>query len=407
MSSGRSILFLAHRIPFPPDRGDKIRSWHLIERLSRLATVHLACFADDESDAAHLPALREALNGRLGQAHVEVRRRGKARASARALVDGRPISLALFDSPRLRRFVETLLAVNDVETVFGFSGQMAQFVPASLRQRFVMDLVDMDSAKFAQYSEETPGPMGWIYRREADKLFRFERETAERADVTTFVSDAEAALFRTRTGLSRITALSNGIDLDFFDRKAAFPRLSDSERGKAPLLLFTGQMDYAPNVAAVTHFARNVLPRLVHGRFVIAGRNPVPSVRKLAGPRVQVTGAVEDMRSWIDAADLVVAPLRIARGIQNKVLEAMAMSKTVVATKAAFEGIEAEPGLELVVADEAREMAEAIAALLRSPEERARIGSNARRRVEGSYCWDRRLDGLEDLVFPADRLLAA
>jgi polysaccharide biosynthesis protein PslH len=403
----KDILFLAHRIPYPPDRGDKIRSWHLLEHLAGLARVHLACFADDAADAAHLSALRETLGDRLGEAHVEMRTVGKAAAGARALIGGKPVSLTLFDSSRLRAFVDGLLATGSVGTVFGFSGQMAQFVPERLSQRFVMDLGDVDSAKFAAYADEGTGPMRWVHRRESEKLFAFERATAARADVTTFVSEAEAALFRRRTGLPNIRALSNGIDLNFFDPTAKFPKLSPEEQGEEPILLFTGQMDYSPNVDAVAFFAERVMPLLPHGRFVIAGRNPVATVTNLAGPRVLVTGAVTDIRSWLVAADVVVAPLRIARGIQNKVLEAMAMAKPVVATPAAFEGIEAEPSRDLLVADGAEAVAEGVRRLLEAPEEVAKFGASARRCVERSYSWEQRLAPLNEIVFPAAAKAAA
>ena len=402
----RSILFLAHRIPFPPDRGDKIRSWHLLKHLAGLAQVHLACFADDEADAAHLPALRAALGGRLGEARVEVRRTSKAVAGARALLEGKPVSLTLFDSPKLRRFVDRLLASGRIGTVVGYSGQMAQFVPEGIAQRFVMDLGDMDSAKFAQYAEEGSGPMAWVHRREAERLFALERATAERADVTTFVSEAEAALFRQRTGLPRIRALSNGIDLDHFAPSADFPRLSAAERGEGPMLLFTGQMDYPPNIDAVRWFAAEVLPRVRDARFVIAGRSPSAEVRSLAGERILVTGAVADMRSWLAEASIVVAPLRIARGIQNKVLEAMAMARPIVASPAAFEGIEATPGRDLVVAEGPDAMAASIGGLIAAPDEAERLGRCARACVEASYSWAQRLAPLSDIVFPSPRKAA-
>jgi sugar transferase (PEP-CTERM/EpsH1 system associated) len=399
----KDILFLAHRIPYPPDRGDKIRSWHLLRHLATLGRVHLACFADDEADAAHLPALRAALGDRLGEAHVEIRTRGKAAAGARALIEGRPVSLALFDSARLRAFVAGLLARESIGTVFAFSGQMAQFVPAGLGQRFVMDFGDMDSAKFAQYGVEGTGPMRWVNRREADKLFAFERATAVRADLCLFVSEAEAALFRGKTGLGNIRALSNGIDLAHFDPAAGFARLDETE----PLLLFTGQMDYAPNAAAVAWFAREVLPRVRGARFIIAGRNPLPSVRALAGERVTVTGGVADMRSWLAAADVVVAPLKLARGIQNKVLEAMAMARPVVASPAAFEGIEAVAGRDLLVADEAAATAEAVNSLLADPGRGAAIGAAARSRMEQAYRWEARLAPLAAMVDPSPHRKAA
>lgn len=402
----KDILFLAHRIPFPPDRGDKIRSWHLLKQLAELTRVHLACFADDEGDAAHLPALREALGGRLGAAHVEVRTRGKAAAGLRALAEGRPVSLALFDSPRLRAFVADRLADPALGTIFAFSGQMGQFVPHGAAQRFVMDFGDVDSAKFAQYAKDGTGPMRWVNRREGEKLFAFERATAERADLCLFVSEAEAALFRSLTGLSNVRALSNGIDVDHFDPAADFPRLTEAERGEGPLLLFTGQMDYAPNVQAVTWFAREVLPRIAGARFAIAGRNPIPAVRALAGERVIVTGPVADMRAWLAAADLVVAPLKLARGIQNKVLEAMAMAKPVVASAAAFEGIEAVPGRDLMVADDAMATAAAVNGLLAAPERAAAMGAAARRQMAGAYRWEARLAPLAAMVEPGRRRAA-
>ncbi len=398
-----STLFLAHRIPFPPDRGDKIRSWQLLKYLAARDTVHLACFADDEADAANLAGLRDALGSRLGDVYVEPRRAGRAVAGARALATARPVSLTLFDSPRLRGFVERMLAKGGIEAVFAFSGQMAQFVPAGLAPRFVMDFGDVDSAKFAAYSDAASGPMRWLYRREASRLFAFERAVAARADVVTFVSEAEAKVFRDATGLANIRALSNGIDFNHFAPDAEFAPLRPVERQQGPLLLFTGQMDYPPNVDAVRWFARAVVPFVPEARFVIAGRAPTADVTALAGDRVIVTGAVADMRSWLAAADLVVAPLRIARGIQNKVLEAMAMARPVVASPAAFEGIEAEPGRDLIVADGAEAMAVAIQDLLADPARAAAIGQAARRLVVETYSWESRLAALDAMLAPTRR----
>jgi sugar transferase (PEP-CTERM/EpsH1 system associated) len=399
----REILFLAHRIPFPPDRGDKIRSWHILEHLAGLARVHLACFADDEADAAHLPALREALGGRLGEAHVEVRRTGRAVAAARALLEAKPVSLTLFDSPRMREFVSRMLALPKLESVFTFSGQMAQFVPPGARQRVVMDFVDMDSAKFAAYAE-AGGPLAPLHRREAAKLFAFEREVAARADVSLFVSEAEASLFRARAGLpnAEIRALPNGVDVDFYR-----PRATQAASAPHPLIVFIGQMDYAPNVDAACWFAREVLPLVPGATFAIVGRSPAASVRALASDRVVVTGKVDDVRTWLAAGDVVAAPLRLARGIQNKVLEAMAAGRPVVASPAAFEGIEAEPERELIVAEGAEAQAKAIRDLLADPARAAAIGAAARRRMEEAYRWEARLAPLASLVGLAGRRAAA
>jgi sugar transferase (PEP-CTERM/EpsH1 system associated) len=392
----REILFLAHRIPYPPDRGDNIRSWNILKRLGQSARVHLATFADDEADAAHLSALRKAMAGSLGEAHVEVRTTGKAAAGARALLTGRPVSLTAFDSAALRAFVDRIAAERDLAAVFAFSGQMAQFVPTG--PRFVMDFVDMDSAKFESYAGTGPAPLRWLMRREAEKLFAFERSVAARADVSLFVSEAEAALFRIRTGLPNVRALSNGIDTEFFDPAANFTRLPGEERGEGPLLLFTGQMDYRPNAEAVCNFARDVLPQLPGVRFAVAGRKPTAEVVALREQGVTVTGEVADIRTWLAAADIVVAPLEIARGIQNKVLESMAMAKPVVASPAAFEGIEAEPGRDLVLAS-AHEQAAAVRHLLDHPVKAAQIAATGRRRMEEAYRWDARLADLETIVF--------
>ncbi len=396
------LLFVAHRIPWPPDRGDKIRSWHLIRHLSGLARVHLACFADDEADAAGLAGLREALGGALGEAHVEVRRTGRAAAAARALIGRKPVSLTLFDSAALRAFVGQILDRREVSAIFAFSGQMAQFVPAGARQRFVMDFGDVDSAKFAAYAEQG-GVMAPVWRREAASLAAHERAAAARADTSLFVSEHEAALFRGRAGLAGadIRALQNGVDLEYYD--PAFP----PAKAPRPLIVFTGQMDYAPNVDAVTWFAREVLPRIAGATFAIVGRNPAAPVRRLAGGRVIVTGAVADVRGWLAAADVVAAPLRIARGVQNKVLEAMAMARPVVASPAAFEGIEAEPGRDLLVADGAEGQARALTELLADPARAEALGRAARRRMEQAYRWEARLAPLAGMLGFAGRRAAA
>jgi sugar transferase (PEP-CTERM/EpsH1 system associated) len=397
-------LFLAHRIPFPPDRGDKIRTFHELKHLARLGPVHLACLADDESDAANLAGLRDAIGPALGEAHVEVRRTSRVAAGARALAEGRPVSLTLFDSPALRGFVERMLASGRISTIFAFSGQMAQFVPEGVAARFVMDFGDVDSAKFEAYGAEG-GILAPIHRREGRVLAAFERSVAARADVSLFVSEAEAALFRERSGLESadIRSLQNGVDLDYYDPAARFPGVE--ERG--PLIVFTGQMDYAPNIDAVRWFAGEVMPRLPGARFAIVGRKPPEAVLRLAGPRIIVTGAVPDVRSWLAAADVVAAPLRIARGIQNKVLEAMAMARPVVASPAAFEGIEAEPGRHLFVAETAEAQAEAISGLLDDPRRAAVLGQAARRRMEQVYRWDARLAPLAGIIGIPPRQAAA
>jgi sugar transferase (PEP-CTERM/EpsH1 system associated) len=394
------ILFLSHRVPYPPDRGDKIRGFHILKHLASRSRVHIAAFADDPRDLRAKSGLRPFTASRT----VLPRGTSKLRAMSQALLQGRPASVTAFDDAAMRAAVADVLARESIEAIYVFSSQMAQYLPEKTDARVIMDFVDVDSAKFEAYADEG-GAMAPVYRREAARLARFERDTAARADVSLFVSDAEAALFRSRCGLTGadIRSLQNGVDLDFFHPGAPFERVEMPR----PLLLFTGQMDYPPNVDAVRWFAEAVLPRLPDARFAIVGRNPAESVRRLAGDRVTVTGAVPDVRGWVAAADAVVAPLRIARGIQNKVLEAMAMARPVVASPAAFEGIEAEPGRDLLVAEGAEAQAAAIAGLLADPARGRALGRAGRRRMEEAYSWSARLAPLAGILAPAGGKAAA
>lgn len=396
------ILFLAHRIPYPPNRGDKMRSWHLLRHLGRHAKVHLGAFADDEEDAAYLGALREAMGGSLGEAYIEPRHRSKL-WPLRALLRNQPAALAAFHgSGGMTDFAEKMLARPQVGGVFAFSIQMAQFVPTGYAKPFVMDFVDFDSAKFADYAAASTGLRKLAYLRETWRLRAYEKKVAERASVSLFVSEAEAALFReeAKPRGADIRALGNGIDLEAYDPDAAFSPLPNPPA--APLIVFTGQMDYRPNVEGVCAFAREVMPvirKTCDARFAIVGRRPDPAVLALDGQNgVIVTGEVPDVRPWLAAATLVAAPLQIARGIQNKVLEAMAMSRPVVASSGAFQGIDALPGRDLLVADGTEDQAEAILGLLAAPERAMAMGKAARERMLSHYAWDAQLASLPAML---------
>lgn len=390
------IIFLAHRIPYPPDRGDRIRSFHILRHLAGLRPVHLLGFVDSVADRK---AAKEMLP-MLASLHVEVRTRSTLVAGLQSLLRHLPVSIAAFASKRLQATVDQLIEDRPIDAIFAYSGQMAQFVPLELGgRRFVMDFVDIDSAKFAAYGAQSHGPMAWVHRREGRLLAQFEREVAEQADVSLFVSEAEAAMFRGRTGLSphRVRAMDNGIDTRHFD-PAAFQHIADPE----PMIVFTGQMDYRPNVEAVEYFARRTFPaiRAKHpsSLFAIVGRNPTSAVRKLAEVKgVMVTGEVPDTRPWIAAATVVVAPLGIARGVQNKILEAMAMARPVVASPAAFEGIDAVPGRDLLVA-EGYDMANAVSRLIAEPAYAAEIAKAARERMVARYDWEAQLRALDAMI---------
>lgn len=387
------ILFLAHRMPFPPDRGDKIRAYHLLRHLARNHRVHLVAFADDPEDLRN----QDGLTPYTATRTILWRDAPTVWTGARALLQRRPVSLVTFADPAVRRAVDALLAAEPIDTIFLFSSQMAQYLPPAAKQRVIMDFVDMDSAKFAAYAEGSRGPMRWIHRREASLLLAHERRVACVADASLFVSEAEAALFRERTNAPRVHAIENGIDTVFYDPAQRFEPIGE----RHPLLVFTGQMDYPPNIEAVTWFADEVFPRIRHAhpaaRFAIVGRAPTPVVHGLAErPGILVTGRVSDIRDWLAAAALVVAPLQLARGIQNKVLEGMAMARAVVASPAAAEGI--DHAGTLCVADGADAFGDAVLRLLHDPQATAALGAAARAHVVARYSWDARLAPLDALL---------
>ena len=366
------LLFVAHRAPSAPDRGDRIRSYHVLKHLAARARVHVVAFDEGAAPRPDLP---------LASWTVVPRTKSRGRAVAEALATGRPVSLTAFADPAM---TAALARVPRVDATYVFSGQMAQYV----RDGFVMDFVDVDSAKFAQWAESATGPKRWLLAREARLLAAFERQVATRARASLFVSEAEAALFGQGLGVG------NGIDADHF-RPDAVPAVV----APGPLVVFTGQMDYQPNIDAVTWFAREVLPRL-DATFAIVGRAPTAAVCALAGPKVIVTGEVADTRPWLAAASVCVAPLTLARGVQNKVLEAMAMARPVVATPAAAEGIDHRGTIHVA---EPSAFPDAVAALIADP---GTLGAEARARVLDGYGWTARLRPL-DALLGLDRKLAA
>jgi sugar transferase (PEP-CTERM/EpsH1 system associated) len=288
-----------------------------------------------------------------------------------------------------------------IDAAVVFSSSMAPYAMAHPALPMLLDLVDVDSAKWAAYAPRHRWPLSWLYRREGRQLLAFERRAAL-ASVRTFLATAkETELF---AGLApetapRLEAMPNGVDTAYFAEDPA--RSSPFEPGETPLV-FTGAMDYWPNVDAVCWFAETVLPllrpRWPRLRLHVVGRAPMAAVRALAQrpeADVVVTGTVPDVRPWLQHAAVVVAPLRLARGVQNKVLEAMAMARPVVAARSCVQALEATPGLDLLDADEAHEYAAAVSALLTDPARAGANGRSARACVQRHYGWDHHLAGLD------------
>jgi sugar transferase (PEP-CTERM/EpsH1 system associated) len=395
------ILFLAHRIPFPPDRGDKIRSHHILTALAELASVHVGCFAETAADRRQEPALAA-----LAQSHcLPMRSKPLALAGCQALVRGKPISLTAFHHRAMAQFVARTLRERPIDTIYVFSGQMGQYVPVDWDGRLVTDLGDVDSAKFEAYAGGKPAPAAWAYARE-DRLLRAEEERLARiSDRTLLISDAEAALLRSRLSTpstGHIEVLGNGVDFAAFDPAGSAPH-PELAATPGPHFMFTGQMDYPPNIAAVQRFAKTIFPEIrrthLAAQFHIVGRAPVAEVRDLAdGCAVRVWGEVAAVQPFLAAADIVVAPLTIARGVQNKVLEAMAMARPVVLSPQAATGIPATDGVHFAIGDGDRAIADRALGLLAGGKAAAAMGAAARRFVIERMSWPAMLEPLPRLL---------
>jgi sugar transferase (PEP-CTERM/EpsH1 system associated) len=398
-----NILYLVHRLPYPPDKGDKLRSYHLLKHLTAGHKVFVGTFIDDPADQAHIDTLRKICAGlcvvRLDPATARLR-------SLIGLLRGEALTLPYYSSRTLRAWVAGILAEQSIDAAVVFSSAMAQYLDGFPADRTLVDFVDVDSAKWTQYALTRSWPRSWIYRREGERLLAFERALALRAARSFFSTDKEAELFRQSAPecRHRVEAMNNGVDADYFSTQRG--TTSPFAAGELPLV-FTGAMDYWPNIDAATWFAGEVLPRLRRRlpalKFYVVGRNPTGTVLALNGEDTTVTGTVPDVRPYLQHAAVVVAPLRVARGIQNKVLEAMAMARPVVASRACADAVDAVGGRDFAVAGDAAEFAGEIDGLLRQPELAGRMGDAARRRVIERYSWQAHLARIDPhLPAPGD-----
>lgn len=394
-----SLLFLCHRIPYPPNKGDKIRSFHILKHLAQHYRVFLGTFIDDPADARHVETLRTYCADLRA---ITIEPRWRRLASLRGLFQGEALSLPFYRDAGMSEWVAGTMARERPTVAFAYSSPMAQYLldGACAKIRRVIDFVDVDSEKWRAYAAMKQWPMSWVYAREADKLLAFERAVAAQVDASVFVSGDEARLFESLQGGScaNVHAVNNGVDLAYF---GAAGEMANPYPAEARVLVFTGAMDYWANVDAVRWFAEAIFPliqaRAPETQFWIVGTRPGPAVRELEKrPQVRVTGAVEDIRPYIAHALGAVAPMRIARGVQNKVLEAMAMGKPVIGTSAAFEGLELDTRYRALQADEAASFAERCLSLLAGAAEP--LGRVGREYVSTHHDWNVNMQQLHALM---------
>jgi len=390
------LLFLAHRIPYPPNKGDKIRSFNLLKALAKDYRIYLGAFVDDKQDWKYQRELDDYCEEVF---LLELNSRRKY-VSLKGLLTGEALSLPYYRQSRMQHWVDQKIEDQQIGRVFVYSSAMAQYVQGEGYQHLhrVVDFVDVDSEKWREYSERRIWPMSWLYRREASELLGYDRELAVSFDASVFVSASEAALFKQLAPESeqRVGHINNGVDYHYFDPAETYP----NPYPQSPILAFTGAMDYWANVDAVSWFAQKVFPAIQKAipdaQFYIVGARPSDAVFKLANKKgVNVTGSVEDIRPYIANADVIVAPMRIARGVQNKVLEAMAMERPVVVTGAAMEGIEKLPGQK--ICDDVDSFLKYCLNLLQKGDTES-TGVKGRQRVLKDFSWDQNLVKLETLL---------
>lgn len=396
----RELIFLVHRIPYPPDKGDKIRSWNILRHLARSYRVHLGCFIDETRDWQFENNLREIC---AECCFLELDRTRAGVRSIAALWRGLPLTLPYYRDRRMTLWLKDLMKRRPITMGFAYCSAMAQYLQGQTTKpiRRVVDLVDLDSQKWLEYGARASPLKRWILNREGHRLAAAERQIGADFDAVLLSSPVEMQeLCELAPELrGRVHAIPNGVDSEYFSPDHRFD--NPYRPGQIPIV-FTGAMDYWPNVDAITHFAQGIFPavreRIPSAILVVVGSNPRPEILALTDSKcVRVTGRVDDVRPYTAHARVIIAPLRIARGIQNKVLEGMAIAKPVVASPEAVVGINVKAGQDLLIADGAAAFANAICEA--ATEDRGRqIGTNARHRVLADYTWSGSLQRLDRIL---------
>lgn len=383
------VMFLVHRMPFPPNKGDKVRSFHMLEQLLEHHQVYLGTFVDDPADEEHVPVLA----AMCADLHLERLRQPWAKVRAlRGLVQHKPLSVCHYGSGGMRQWVRSTLQQHAIDACVVVSSPMAAYMPPHQvsRSRFILDLVDVDSQKWRRISDATNWPMSWILRRESRLLLRHERRMVSNAGQSFLVTARETRLFESLAPecRGRVQVMGNGVNADFFS--PAQTHVSPF-RADEKAVVFVGTMDYWPNIDAVRWFAAEVMPALrqacPQAVFHVVGRHPTPEVRSLEQAGVRISGTVPDVRPFLQHAAAVVAPLRVSPGLPNKILEALSMGQPVVTTPACAQAIETSQGGGVLVADSVDDWVAHVRMLLTQPQRQRDLSACARETVLTRFKW--------------------
>lgn len=379
------VILVSDRLPIPVIGGDRLRVWRIARFLrDRGWTVHLVCFARETGDAerARTAPEREAFDS---IDLVPFSRPVQAARSALGLLDGSSMQVAYHRSPAMKRAVVAIANRTRPAAAIAHLSRMADYIPPGLAPRRVLEMTDVffEYYRRAKRTVRRRGPL--IYSIEEPRIRRHEIDCVRRFDAVVLVSERERERLTAAAGFpERIHAIPNGVPEEWLEIEPdPQPRL----------IMFHGSLSYPPNVEAALWFADQILPRIPGARFRIVGANPPPAIASLHRKGgIEVTGTVESVVPHLRQASVSVCPLRVAAGIQNKVLEAMALGVPVVSTSAALAGIRAKSDRDLVVADTAAGIAAEVAGLLDDAPRRARLSAAGRRLVRERYLWSTVLD---------------
>ncbi|MBU4259945.1 MAG: TIGR03087 family PEP-CTERM/XrtA system glycosyltransferase [Proteobacteria bacterium] len=401
-----NILFLSHRIPYPPDKGDKIRSFNEIKYFSKRNKIYLGTILDQQSEDAYLNELEQYCK------EVHAIYFNKKAKLLKSLFTGKAFSVSNFYDKSLQNYVDRTLKEKNIDAVICFCSSMAEYIfrnplykKAGLpNTKLIIDYVDLDSNKWLQYARYASPPLNLIYEIENKRLFKYEVKINRSFHHSIFISQREVEVFKKLYPKARnIHVIPNGVDYEYFSPYQSDINQQPETRNQKPILLFTGVMDYFANENGVKWFCKSIFPKiraeLPQAQFYIVGSRPTNMVRNLSGiDGVIVTGYVHDIRKYYWMADVCVTPLKIACGLQNKVLEAMATGNAVVATSNASGGIICHNNIDIAIADGEVSFANEVISLLKEPDRRKEMGKRAVENIRRHYSWEKNLKAFDDLL---------
>lgn len=389
------ILYITHRVPWPPDRGDRIRTWNILKYLSARADVDLICLADEPVSRETRIALQD-VTRRL----AIVPHGGKLRylRGAMSMACGGTVTQGLFESSVVRSVVRQWANRADYSATLASSSGIAEYLQSAelsnVRHAWV-DLIDVDSQKWLDYARSSRFPMSVVYETEGRRLRELEMRLAQQTERMLVVSDAERELFRDFCPGAPIQAMGNGVDTEYFVPITTQP--------KPRTCVFVGVLNYLPNTDGVKWFAKEIWPQVrdkfSDAEFRVVGKNPPSDIEALDKlPGVSVVGPVPDVRPWLNESSCVVVPLRIARGVQNKVLEAMACGRPIICSSEPLKGLAVESGLQLIAADEPTEWVDGISKVFTDSCHAEELGMAASAWVQLNHRWNSCLQPLDEIV---------